>query len=233
MFLVHKRLTLAILLCVATVLYPETGWPAEPNANAHQIIKALKNRLYAIGETSGNLEKFIAAEKSAADKIRAIISNNDRDPALIEKNKKDMTPLTSAAMMGYVKIAEALLESSLVVDHIDEPDVRGISPWVYANFGLRQSIFACNPTIAQNFYAWVPVFVTMPFYFQTKPYPQVRRLLASKGAKVDMEKAKQLWTQTCKRQSAETRSKVANGTDLLEVVTMEGAKTMMSLLKPK
>ncbi len=93
-------------------------------------------------------------------------------------------------------------------------------------------MWACNPTTFTDPFTFVPLVVTQPYYTESaeNPYRRVRRSLQNAGAKTSLDKAKQLWQDTCKLQSERTRVKVQNSNDLLETVVAEGAETLTSFL---
>ena len=107
-----------------------------------------------------------------------------------------------------------------------------LSAWLYANMAFRQTMWACNPTTFTDPFTFVPLVVTQPYYIESaeNQYCRVRRSLQNAGAKTSLDKAKQLWQDTCKLQSERTRVKVQNSNDLLETVVAEGAETLTSFL---
>lgn len=197
---------------------------AEGPRTPHQIINALQQRIYVIGETSRKYADFAGAEAKAAEEISAFDDNDA--PVLTEKDKNGMTPLIKASYLGYADVVEALLKYPSVLGAIEATDPKGGSAWVYANFAIRQSLLACNPAAKENPFALVPIMVTQAYYASKKPYPRIREALTKAGAVSDMEKAKGLWLSICTQQSAETRAKVSGTTDLLETVIQEGAANM-------
>ena len=193
--------------------------PEKPN----KVINKLRQQMYTIGETSGKLEDFIEAERKAAIEIRSYIANGDLT-GLNEKTQSGQTPLMAAAINGYSEIVIELLKSDQVRATINDTNPQGFSAWLHATWAFRQSIWACNPTVLKDPFAWVPIFVIQPYYTQSaeNPYRKTRRLLEEAGAIPAPERAKQTWRDTCKLQDEQTRIKVEKSNDLLETVLVEG-----------
>jgi hypothetical protein len=55
-------------------------------------------------------------------------------------------------------------------------------------------------------------------------------LLEAAGAKSGMEAARQLWLDTCKLATLESRQKVAQSQDLLETIEAESARVITALM---
>jgi hypothetical protein len=152
-----------------------------PSDAPPQIINALMQRLYAIGETSDSVAEGTEAEKTAADGIRKYTASGSTD-GLIAANAMGQTPLIAAAYNGYPQVVVALLESEVVRQRINDRDNSGGTAWLYANMALRQSAFACNPGILSNVFAWEPLMVTQFFYLHApeNPYRAIRTVLKAR-----------------------------------------------------
>jgi hypothetical protein len=194
----------------------------------HQIIAKLRDRMYVVGETSGQFDRYVKAEAEAVQQIRDFASNKGEKAAFIEKNNIGQTPLMVAAFKGYSEVIAELLRQQNVKDSIDDVNPKGMTAWTYANFALGQSMWSCNPTAFDNPFVFVPLFVTQPYYTEASenPYKKVRRLLEAAGAKADMPQAKQMWLEMCKLQDDSTREKVESSDDLLEAVLSDGAEKL-------
>jgi hypothetical protein len=203
---------------VAEELAPVTG--KDPSA----ILNALADRIYVIGETSGKGAEMIAAEASAADAIHRYISSGATDD-LLAKEKGQLSPLAAAAYMGYPNVIAALLTSDVVKAHINDAEDRGLTPWIAATLSMRQSVAACNPSIWDDPFKFIPMLVTQPYYIAnpSAPYAKTRMVLEKAGATSDPPKAKEVWLTICKNQSPDTRSKVQASTDLQKTVQEVGA----------
>jgi hypothetical protein len=188
------------------------------------VLKALADRIYAIGETSGKGAEMIAAEASAADEIRHYVSSGASD-GLLAKQKTEQSPLAAAAYMGYPNVAAALLTSDVVRAHINDADDKGLTPWIAANLSIRQTLWTCNPSIWDDPFKFVPLLVTQPYYLlnPTPPYAKTRELLEKAGAASDYSKAKAFWLTICKNQSSDTKAKVQASVDLQKTVQEIGA----------
>lgn len=104
------------------------------------VLKSLAERIYVAGETSGKVADMIDAEAKAADEIRQYVASGSTD-GLLAKEKGEQSPLAAAAYMGYPNVVAALLTSNLVRAHINDADERGLTPWIAANFSMRQSVW--------------------------------------------------------------------------------------------
>jgi hypothetical protein len=210
---------------------PRQGEHAQPNEQPHQIIEALAQRLYAIGETTSSIAQALEAEKAAADRIREYATAVSTS-GLIEANEQGQTPLIAAALNGYPQVVAALLESDIVRRRVDAQDSKGGTAWLYANMALRESISACNPSVLSNVFAWEPVMVNQFYYLQAKenPYRAVRRLLASKGAHGTLDEAKRFWIDQCKREDANTKERIEQSKDVLDTALGAGAEALSRFL---
>jgi hypothetical protein len=206
---------------------PSQSEHPHPNETPHQIIVALAQRMYAIGETTASVAQALEAEKTAAGRIReyAVAASTN---GLVETDADGQTPLIAAALNGYPQVAAALLETQVVRERIDDRDRTGGSAWIYANMALRESIGACNPSVFVSVFAWEPVMVNQFFYLQAaeNPYLAVRRLLESKGARGTIEEAKRFWVDQCKREDASTKEKMAQSSDVLATAIAAGTEAL-------
>jgi hypothetical protein len=216
-------------LCAASCVNDEAD-AAEGIAKPHQLIVNLQRRMYVVGETSGRLDDFAAAERQAAADIRRWV--NGFQGFLVEKNAAGQVPLMVAASLGYAEVVGELLKAKNVRDAIDGVDGRGLSAWIHANFAFRQTLWVCNPSVFEDPFAWVPLAVTLPYYQESadNPYRKIRRLLEEAGAKADRERAKRFWQDNCTRQAEGTRAKVEASDDLLETVLAEGDVALRRLM---
>ncbi|WP_338117830.1 hypothetical protein, partial [Paraburkholderia silviterrae] len=152
---------------------------------------------------------------------------------LLAKEKGKPSPLATAAFMGYPNVVAALLTSDLVRTHINDADEMGLTPWIAANFSLRQSMWVCNPAVLGDPFKFVPLFVTQPYYLAnpTPPYKKTREVLEEAGASPDLAKAKEVWLANCKHQSDEAKTRVQASDDLQKTVQELGANDLTSLLR--
>jgi hypothetical protein len=215
-------LAICVSVSVSTVVFAADGLK-----RPHQVVTDLRQQMYSIGETSGRLNDFVAAEQKAVRDIQDFIANGDSG-ALIEKNGSGQTPLIAAAYMGYSELVGELLKSDNVRKSIDDVNSQGVTAWVYTNLAFRQAMWVCNPTVFKNPFSWVPLFVTQPYYTQSpeNPYRKTRRLLEEAGASTASIQAKQFWQDTCKLQDERTRAKVEQSRDILDTILAEGAETL-------
>lgn len=218
-----------LLICSLCFCLSDVSFAADGPKKPHQIIDELRQRMYAIGETTGRYGDFVEAEQKAAVEIRKFIVSGD-SIGLVETNDIGQTPLMAAAFMGYSELVSELLKSDKVRNAINDTNPKGMSAWLYANFAYRQAVWVCNPAVFKDPFSFIPLFVTQPYYLQSaeNPYKKTRRLLEDAGAKADLAKAKQYWLDTCKSQSGTMRTKVQESSDLLDTVVTEGTETSTS-----
>ena len=225
-----------LLLTLCALLSGNFGFAfgTEIPKKPHQVIGDLRQRMYAIGETNPKLERFIEAEQKAVAEIREYVRGGFDSSGLIAKNDTGQTPLIAAAFMGYSEVVSELLTSDTVKGAIDEANNLGMSAWLSSNLAYRQAMWACNPKVFDDPFAFVPLFVTQPYYLQPdNPYKKTRRVLEGAGANADLARAKQLWHDNCKAQSDATRKRVQESDDLLETLLAEGAETLARFVTEK
>ena len=193
--------------------------PRDPVA----VLDALADRLYVVGETSGDVKKMIAAEAEAADEVRRYVASGATTGLLARENGKP-APLAIAASMGYPTVVAALLTSSVVRAHINDADEKRVTPWIAANFSMEQSLWSCKPAVFDNPFFFVSRLVILPYYLAnpTPPYKKTRELLEQANAVSDLAEAKNAWLDNCASPSAETRRVVESSMDLQETVQQLG-----------
>jgi len=217
-FPIHSAALLILIFVSCTA--DATDSPRDPMA----VLNALADRIYVLGETSGNVREMIAAEANAADEIRRYVAGGSPD-GLLAGEKSKQSPLAAAAYMGYPNVVAALLAADLVRAHVNDADEKGVTPWIAANLSMRQSLWTCNPSVFDDPFRFVPLFVTQPYYLSNPipPYAKTREVLEKAGATPDMAKAKEVWLANCKKQSDEAKAKVQASTDLQKTVQELGA----------
>jgi len=213
---IAAMLTATLVSCAANA--------ADAQREPMTVLNSLVNRIYAAGETSGNVREMIDAEAKAADEIRRYIESGSTE-GLLANEKGKQSPLAAASYMGYPNVVAALLTSNLVRVHINDADEMGITPWIAANFSMRQSLWTCNPAIFEDPYRFVPMLVTQSYYVSnpTPPYKKTRDILEESGASIELAKGKQVWLTNCKTQSEEAKAKVQASTDLQKTLQELGA----------
>jgi hypothetical protein len=213
------------------ILFTCGATAADSQREPMAVLNSLADRIYVLGETSGNVEDMIAAEAKAADEVRQYVASGATDGLLAQK-KGTQSPLETAAYMGYPNVVAALLTSNLVRAHINDADEMGMTPWIAANFSMRQSLWTCNPAVFDNPFKFVPLFVTQAYYISnpTPPYKKTREVLEEAGASSDLAKAKEVWLTNCKNQSEEAKTKVQASNDLQETIQELGANDLTSEL---
>lgn len=219
----------ALLLTAALLACPVHG--AESRRDPMAILSALADRIYTVGETSGSAADMIAAETAAAAEVRQYVASGATDGLL--GPAKGKSPLATAAYMGYPDVVAALLAAPLVRAHIDDADEMGVTPWIAANFSMKQSLWACNPAVFGDPFKFVPMLVTQPYYLTNPvpPYQKTRELLEQAGAHADMARAKDVWLANCKNRSPAIDAEIRGATDLQKTVQALGATTLTEQLQ--
>jgi hypothetical protein len=199
----------------------------------YQIVHQLRDRLYVVGETTGQQHDFLAAVEHSRQELSDYIAAGGDPSTLVEKGANGQTPLILAAWSGYGDIVAELLKNESVVASINDVDQDGLSAWMYANFAPQEAFWTCNPAIFEAPSALVSKMVTLFYYLsgEERPYRKTRRLLEAAGAKADLSAAKQRWLATCKFATPEMREKVAASNDLLVTVEAEGLRMVSDRYK--
>lgn len=223
-----NKITALVLVYSSLLIQPSFTFAADNLKTPHQIISDLRQRMYAVGETTGQLNNFIEAERKAAQEIHDYASKGGSQEALVEKNNSGQTPLMAASFMGYGEVVNELLKYDNVRKGINDTKPTGESAWFYSNLGFHQTMWVCNPTVFNDPFTWVPLFVTQPYYVLSpeNPYKKTRRVLEAAGAKPDLSLAKKLWADKCKLQDESTKKKVEATEDFLETVLVEGTEKL-------
>lgn len=183
------------------------------------IIAALSDRIYVLGETTGDVGDMNAAEAKAAEEIRRYIASGANE-GLLAADKGKQSPLATAAHMGYPNVVAALLTSAAVRSHVNEADTNGMTPWVASTLSLQQSAAACNASVFENPYAFIPLLVTQSYYAANPaaPYRTTRERLEQAGAAPDMAQARQVWDATCKNATPDAKARVQTAPDVQPAV---------------
>ncbi len=186
----------------------------------HEIIRALRDKIYAIGETSGNANYMNAAQELAVNAVMKFVYATDT-AALNEVDSNGQTPLIAASWSGYDNVVKALLKNSDVRNSLEITDKDHFSAWTAANFAYRQSALGCNPDLLSEPFAFVPIMVTMPFYSDRNQarYVSIRKSLEEAGAKPQLASAKNLWIGNCKKASTELVGKIQRSEDLISTLS--------------
>lgn len=218
-----RKAILAVVLCVART----AAFGAEEQKTPYQMINALLDRMYVVGETNGKLQNFLDAEKKAAAEISRYIQDGNNPNALVEKGTRGQTPLILAAFAGYPDVVSELLKSDAVRNSIEVVDDDGRSAWTASNTAFFQTAWLCQPKLLNDI-AFITFIVQLPYYYlqPENPYQTVRSALENAGAKQDLSRAKSVWEISCPGQSDETRERVRESGDLLETLKGEGLRMM-------
>lgn len=153
-----------------------------------ETLRTLSDRMYVIGETSGDLKEWDAEVSGAAEHI----ANRMKDPSyhgeLVRPFDDEVTPLTFASMNGYPQVVEELLRYESVRKTLEQPGPHGLTPWQLSNLAPQLTLLVINPTIRSNAWKLVPYLVKTPYYTHDAyaPYERVRAFLETAGATKDL-----------------------------------------------
>lgn len=222
----------ASLCALGIVLMCSGAQAADARRTPAAIIAALSDRIYVLGETTGNVSDMNAAEAKAAEEIRRYIASGAND-GLLAAGKGKQSPLATAAYMGYPNVVAALLTSAVVRSHVNEADANGMTPWVASTLSMQQSAAACNAGIFENPYAFIPLLVTQAYYAANPapPYRATRELLERAGAAPDIARARQVWDATCKHATADAKARVQTAPDVQAAVQELGVLAFAAQLQ--
>lgn len=219
-------------LLAACLSFSSSANAAELARDPSSVIASLADRIYSVGETTGNAEEMIAAEASAADEIRRYISSGST-AGLLGKEQERQSPLTLAAYLGYPNVVSALLTSDLVRLHINDAGEKGMTPWIASILSLKQAALACNPKMIEDPSGFIPFMVTQPYYLSNPvpPYAKITGILVAAGAASSPGDAKAVWLALCKGQSADGIAKIKTSVDLQKTVQELGLLELISHLQ--
>lgn len=225
----------AIPLLAAAMIASALASPsqaADDQRSPSAVIAGLAERIYVLGETTGNVADMIAAEATAAEEVRRYVRSGKTEGLLATGNEKT-SPLGNAAYLGYPNVAAALLESPVVKSHMNDAGELGMTPWMASNFSMKQSAWICNPGVFENPYSFIPMFVTAGYYLSnpTPPYKATRDVLERAGVSPQPDKAKEVWATVCKNQPAEGKSKVQASSDIQATIQELGAAALVAHLQ--
>jgi len=186
------------------------------------LLKKLADKMYVIGETTGKIESFRSEETIAAYHVLALRESNPE--SLIQENESGQTPLMAAATLGYARVVNELLRDPLVRNNINKKDKRGMTALDHARFAKRQAIWACNPSIFENPFAFVPYYVTKEYYDTESPYQKISEKLKAAGANSNEEASKTFWLDACSGATEDSKTRVAQSQDMLSEVLKLGGE---------
>ena len=204
-------------------------------------LKALPDRMYAVGETSGDLKKWDATVAGAAKHIAERMQDPSKRDELIRPIGEKITPLMFASMNGYLQVVDELLRYESVRKTLEQPGPFGLTAWQLSNLAPKLSLLVMNPTIRSEPFWLIPYIVTTPYYLHEAyaPYQRVRAAIAAAGANLELGPVKEFLAQSsvC---PAEVKARVSSADDVLatlrELVLNDpryGLPSLSPALKPK
>jgi hypothetical protein len=216
-----------VLAALVSLISTCSAFAADTQPAPSAVLASLSDRIYVVGETTGNVTDMIAAEMTAAEEIRRYIASGATD-GLVASGKEKQSPLVKAAYMGFPNVVAALLTSGVVRAHMNDTDEMRMTPWIASTLSMQQSAWACNPAIFENPFAFIPMLVTQAYYVSnpTPPYQAARAALEQAGASPTTVKAKDVWSTVCKNQSVEGKARVQSSTDLQKTVQELGLSAL-------
>ncbi|WP_341911681.1 ankyrin repeat domain-containing protein [Polaromonas sp. YR568] len=208
-----------------TLMTPFTAGAQTTGDDAVRIIEDLHKKILWISKQTATQAEYRSAEAESAEELRQLVAKNPSDDALTKKNADGVTPLMLASARGFADLVIALLESEKVRATINEVGQKNTTSWMFANFALRQTFWACRPQILGDPFSWIPVFEVQRYYkfpVDQKPYVRTRRALEAAGANIDLSGAKSAWLERCGNSTADTQAKVKESPDLMMTLEAEG-----------
>gem|GEM_PF-3185738 len=148
----------------------------------------LRDRMYVIGETSGDLQKWNAEVEGAAAHLAWWMKDPAHRVELTQKLKK-YTPLGFAVREGWAPVVEVLLTFEEVRKGLETPQDHGFTPWQLANIAPNLALLVVNRSLkGGNPFALIPYMVKLPYFAHGgfAPYARTRLALERAGAKVDV-----------------------------------------------
>lgn len=161
---------------------PFTGMGVE------ETLSTLSDRMYVIGETSGELKEWDAEVAGAAEHIAKRMKDPSYHGELIRPFADEVTPLTFASMNGYPQVVDELLRHESVRQALEQPGPHGLTPWQLSNLAPELTLLVINPTIRSDAWRLIPYLVKTPYYTHDAyaPYERVRASLEAAGATKDL-----------------------------------------------
>lgn len=157
-------------------------------------LSALRQRVYAIGETTGELAEWDAIIEEAALHITSRMEDSANLAELIVADERGLTPLMVASRNGYHRIVEALLQFDDVREHIGDAESSGLTAWQLSNVAQELTAGALNSSAARNPFRIIPLMVKSPYYanLEFSPYHRTRALLEAAGAEKNIEGVREM-----------------------------------------
>ena len=205
MFLRPPHLLLPLILSFSAA-------QAQPAAaTPRQLIDGLGVTLRQAAMTAQSSKASEAAERKVAEQIAALPP--EQRGALVDVDQQGRTPLMLAVSGGYLQVVNALLSDPGVRAGINQPDARGETAWMLANFAPSLSLVACQPaTLTLDRYPLLrPYLVRMTLLLQAKNSVAVGivQALEAAGAQGTQEAARQAWLARCPNAAPELRQVLA------------------------
>jgi hypothetical protein len=215
-----------LLLCLSLGLQAaraQTAPTPPPARTPHQTIARLGLDIRKILEDPQASTRPEDAEAAVAEQIRALIAHSPGHLSLTATDNLGRTPLMLAASGGYAQVVQALLTDPAVRLTINQPDARGETAWMLANFAPTLTLTACQPAaLTVDRYALLPPYLRRMAHLlkqQPSPISLLIRDLEAAGAEADPEAAKRAWLARCHNAAPETREALAQGDLLSTLVT--------------
>lgn len=221
-------LTLALALAAAQA-------QAEPAATPHELIARLgvqvRQRLES-PRPGGTAED---AERAVAGEIAALIHGAPGHALLTQADHRGRTPLTMAVSDGYVLVVQALLTDASVRQKINQPDSRGQTAWMLAQFAPGMTLVACQPgaLTLDRYPLLTPYLRRMALLMAARKSPVVAisQALEAAGAQVQPDAARQAWLARCPNATPELRQALAANGDLLNTLVNDALDRQMRFNK--
>jgi hypothetical protein len=222
-----RRLVATALLASSVTTLCAFAAPAPSTSTAartpHELIDALGIDVRQLLATPRPDRTPADAERDAAAQISALIASAPGHPQLTQADARGRSPLIAAVGDGYLPVVQALLTDPGVRLQINEPDKRGVSSWMLANFAPGATLVACQPgtLTLERAPLLEPYLRRMVGLLRDNAAPLVGiiQALEAAGADPQPEAAKRAWLARCPNAEPELRDALAEGPLVKTLVT--------------
>ncbi|MBE1292302.1 MAG: hypothetical protein GJ677_07410 [Rhodobacteraceae bacterium] len=209
------RQSAAAMIAVFGMAHPV--WSEAPPEDANDVVRGLSKSIYTAGElTGGDQEEWTVLELESVRALEAVAASDKS--AFLKTDKHGRTPLINAAANGLYPLVRAILDSPQTQQDLNATDDDGLTAYHHALLSLNIHLQVCAPD-ANNPFALVPFYVSMPYYLDRNPYPKVLKALQDAGADTSQDAAKSYWLENCPNQSPRQREMVSETTDLFATLS--------------
>lgn len=174
-------------------------------------------------------------ERAVAGEIAALVHASPGHASLTESDHRGRTPLTLAVSDGYALVVQALLTDASVRQKINQPDDRGQTAWMVAQFAPGMTLVACQPgALTLDRYPLLTPYLrrmAMLMAARKSTVVAISQALEASGAAVAPDAARQAWLARCPNTAPELRQALAAQGDLLNTLVTDALDRQMRFNK--